>query len=160
MNVLDIALLVSAGIGLFIGYRSGLVKLLSFGVGITVGLLQAVLFYNEVGENIHALTDWEQWICSATAFVLVFAAVAACVIVLGRILRLILKAILLGLVDRLLGAILSAAIAITVLVAAVNTSAELMPDNNITGKTTQKQSLLYKKIAEKTFLIIEEAKID
>ena len=33
-----------------------------------------------------------------------------------------------------------------------------MPDNSVTSKTSQEESLLYKKVAEVTFLVIEEAK--
>ena len=40
----------------------------------------------------------------------------------------------------------------------VNLSESVMPDNSVTSKTSQEESLLYKKVAEVTFLVIEEAK--
>ena len=45
MNTLDIVLLVVAGIGMLFGLKSGLIKQLSFGAGIAIGLLQATIFY-------------------------------------------------------------------------------------------------------------------
>ena len=69
-----------------------------------------------------------------------------------------LKAILLGWLDRILGAVFSAMIAMGVVVLGVDISESLAPDNSITCKTSQNETLLYKKVAEVTFLIIEEAK--
>ena len=54
--------------------------------------------------------------------------------------------------------IFSIIIALGVVVLGVNISESIAPDNNITGKTSQKESLLYNEVAEVTFLIIEEAK--
>ena len=60
--------------------------------------------------------------------------------------------------DRILGAIFSAIVAIGIFVLGVNLSESVMPDNSVTSKTSQEESLLYKKVAEVTFLVIEEAK--
>ena len=65
---------------------------------------------------------------------------------------------LLGWFDRFLGAAFSASVAIGLVILGVNISESNAPDNEITGKTSQEESLLYKKCAEVTFLVIEEAK--
>ena len=160
MNILDIALLVVTSIGLILGYKAGIVKQLSFGAGIAIGLLQAMLFYKQGGEALHALTEWDKLLCTILAFVLILLATATVLIVLGKILRWLLEIILLGIIDSILGALLSAVISVGMFILAVNISAGLVPDNSITGKTTQEESVLYKTVAHKTFLIIEEAKID
>ena len=51
MNTLDIILLVAVGIGALFGLISGLVKQLSFGAGIAIGLLQATIFYPRAADR-------------------------------------------------------------------------------------------------------------
>jgi uncharacterized membrane protein required for colicin V production len=91
-------------------------------------------------------------------FIIAFAATAAIVNIIGTVLRWLLKVLLLGWLDRILGAIFSTIVALGFVVLGVNISDSISPDNEITGKTSQAESLLYKKVAEVTFLLIEEAK--
>jgi membrane protein required for colicin V production len=158
MNTLDIILLVAVGIGALFGLISGLVKQLSFGAGIFIGLLQATLFYPKASEWIREFTGWESLVCAILGFLAIFAATALVINLLGITLKWLLKAILLGWLDRVLGAIFSVVIAMCIVVMAVNISQGIAPDNKITGKTAQNESLLYEKVAEVTFLIIDEAK--
>lgn len=158
MNTLDIILLVAVGIGILFGLISGLVKQLSFGAGVIIGLLQATIFYPRTAAMLQGYTGWNDLICTILGFVIVFIAVALVINIAGSILRWLLKAILLGWLDRILGAIFSAIVAIGILVLGVNISESVAPDNDITSKTSQKESLLYKEVAEVTFLVIEEAK--
>ena len=158
MNTLDIVLLVAIGIGILVGLTSGLVKQLSFGAGIVISLFQATIFYPQAAAWLQRLTEWNSIICTILGFIIVFFATTLIINVIGLLLRWLLKAILLGWLDRTLGAILSAVIAMGLVVLGVNISESIVPDNKITGKTSQEESLLYKKVAEVTFLIIEEAK--
>ena len=158
MNTLDIVLLVAAGIGLIFGLKSGLVKQLSFGASIIIGLLQATIFYPRTAAWLQGLTEWDNLICTIVGFIIAFAATAAIVNIIGTILRWLLKVLLLGWLDRILGAIFSTIVALGFVVLGVNISDSISPDNEITGKTSQAESLLYKKVAEVTFLLIEEAK--
>ena len=158
MNTLDIVLLVAAGIGMLFGLKSGLVKQFSFGAGIIIGLLQATIFYPSAAAWLHKLTGWESLVCSVLGFGIIIVAAVIAINIIGLILRWLLKAILLGWLDRILGAVLSTIIALCLVVAGVNVCESIAPDNRITGKTSQEESLLYNKIADVTFLIIEEAK--
>ena len=158
MNTLDIVLLVAAGIGLLFGLKSGLVKQLSFGASIIIGLLQATIFYPRTAAWLQGLTEWDNLICTIAGFVIVFVATAAIINIAGAVLRWLLKAILLGWLDRILGAVFSTIVAMGIVVMGVNLSESCFPDSEITGKTSQAESLLYKKVAEVTFLVIEEAK--
>ena len=158
MNTLDIILLVAVGIGILFGLISGLVKQLSFGAGVIIGLLQATIFYPRTAAMLQGYTGWNDLICTILGFVIVFIAVALIINIAGSILRWLLKAILLGWLDRILGAIFSAIVAIGILVLGVNISENVAPNNGITSKTSQQESLLYKEVAEVTFLVIEEAK--
>ena len=158
MNTLDIALLVAVGIGVLFGLISGLVKQLSFGAGIAIGLLQATIFYPRAAAMLQGYTGWDNLICTILGFVIVFIATAMVINIVGFILRWLLKVILLGWLDRILGAIFSAIIAIGIFVLGVNICESVMPDNSVTSKTSQEESLLYKDCAEVTYLVIEEAK--
>ena len=158
MNILDIILLAAVSLGILFGTSKGIVRQLSFGVGIAVGLLQASIFYKRIATCIHGLTEWDYLICAIIGFVIVFIVVAAVINIAGTILKALLKAVLLGWFDRFLGAVFSASVAIGLVILGVNISESNAPDNEITGKTSQEESLLYKKCAEVTFLVIEEAK--
>ena len=158
MNTLDIVLLVAAGIGMLFGLKSGLVKQLSFGAGVAIGLLQATIFYPRTAGWLQELTGWNDTVCTILGFISIVVAATVIINVAGVILRWLLKAMLLGWLDRTAGAIFSIIIALGIVVLGVNLSESIAPDNKITGKTSQEESLLYNEVAEVTFLIIEEAK--
>ena len=158
MNTLDIVLLVAVGIGTLFGLISGLVKQLSFGAGIAIGLLQATIFYPKAAAWLQELTEWNDLLCTILGFLIIFATIALAINLTGFLLRWLLKTIMLGWLDRVLGAIFSAVIAMGIVVLGVNLGERITPNNNITCKTSQEESLLYKRVAAVTFLIIEEAK--
>lgn len=158
MNTLDIVLLVAAGIGMLFGLKSGLVKQLSFGAGIAIGLLQATIFYPRTTAWLQRLTGWENLICTILGFISIVLLSVIVINLIGVILRWLLKAVLLGWVDRIAGAIFSTIIALGIVVLVVNISESIIPNNKITGKTSQEKSLLYNEVSKVTFLIIEEAK--
>ena len=158
MNILDIILLIAICAGALFGIRKGIVRQLSAGVGIAVGLLQASIFYNRIAGWLQGITDWDYLACAILGFIIVFIIVAAIINIAGIIVKTLLKIVLLGWLDRTLGAIFSVIVAIGIVILGVNISEGLVPDNEVTGKTSQEESLLYKNCAEVTFLVIEEAK--
>ena len=115
MNTLDIVLLVAAGIGMLFGLKSGLVKQLSFGAGVAIGLLQATIFYPKTAAWLEEITSWDSLICTVLGFVLIVAAVTIAINIAGLLLRWLLKAVLLGWLDRIAGAIFSIIIAFSII---------------------------------------------
>ena len=158
MNTLDIILLATTGVAMLYGLKAGLVKQLTLGAGIFIGLLQATIFYQQAGTWINELSGWDSWICNTLGFTAILLAVAAVINIVGLILRWLLKIILLGWIDRILGALFSMFIGIIIIAFGVKISNNLFPDNKITGQTSQEESLLYKEVADITFTIIEEVK--
>ena len=158
MNTLDIILLVATGIATIYGLKTGLVKQLTLGAGVIIGLLQATIFYEQAGTWINELSGWESWICNALGFIGILLAIAIIINLAGLILRWLLRIVLLGWVDRILGAVFSIFIAIIIVAFGVKISNNILPNNEITGQTSQEESLLYKEVAEITFTIIEEVK--
>lgn len=157
MNTLDIALAAIILVGLIYGYCKGLIKQLSFGAGIALGLLQAVLFYPTAAVWIKDYTQWADWIAVPAAFLAILICVVIVFKVAGVILAWILNLCHLAFIDRALGAIFSTIIAMFILVGAVALTENFMPDNKYTGKTSQENSLLYKHTKILTSLIIDEA---
>lgn len=157
MNTLDIALAAVVLIGFIYGYCKGIIKQLSFGAGIALGLLQAVLFYPTVTVWIKDYTQWADWVAIPAAFVAILISVVIIFKVAGVILAGILKLCNLAFIDRILGALFSAIVAMFIIVGAVTLSENIMPENEYTGKTSQKNSLLYKHTKILTSLIIDEA---
>ena len=157
MNTLDIVLLVALILGFIYGYIKGIIKQLSFGAGIIIGLLQAVLFHPVVAGWIKDYTGWEEWATTAAAFVAIFLCVMIVLKVAGVLLAAILKFVHLQFVDSVLGALFSALVAMFIYVGAVKLASDIFPDNKYTNKTSKKNSLLYKYAQGLTSLIIDEA---
>lgn len=158
MNVLDIILLAAIGIGIIYGCWAGFVKQLTLGAGIVIGLLQATIFYQQAGIRLNELSGWNPLLCNILGFLSIFLGIALVINLTGILLRWLIKIVMLGWVDRILGAIFSMFIAVIILVFGVKMSNLILPENEITGQTSQKESVLYKEVAEMTFTIIEEVK--
>lgn len=157
MNILDYILAAAIATGFIYGYCKGIIKQLTFGAGIILGLLQAVLYYPTVAGWIQSYTNWADWITTPAAFAGIIICAVIVLKVAGVILAGILKLVHLQFIDRAIGAIFSTIIAIMLFVGAVTLSNDIAPDNRYTGKTTQKESLLYNYAQGFTFLIIDEA---
>lgn len=158
MNYLDIVLIVALVIGFAIGYFKGLVSQISFGAGVVIGLLQAVLFYAPVSERIQDATDWENVICSIIAFIGIILAVIVIFKIAGWLISALLKAIHLGILDRILGALFSTVIAMLLVVGITNAANTVMPELELFSRTTQKHSMLYNKVQDITLSILGEVK--
>ncbi len=158
MNLLDMLLLAMMAIGFIIGYKVGAVKQISFGAGIGIGLLQAIVMYPKVGFWIQDKTEWANWFCSILAFIIIMAAVIAVVHLAGKIITGILEIFYLRLAERIIGALFYTYIATLLLAAIVHISDRFTPDDKVLGKTSQRESLLYKEIVGRSIWVIEEAK--
>ena len=160
MNTLDIVLLASILIGFIIGLRAGLIKQLTLGAGIAIGLLLAVLYYPAAATWIQEMAGWDKWLCSFAGFSALLVSSIVALSVVGIILRWLLSLVFLGIADRLLGGLFSASIAILAVTMTVEMSSGIIPDNSITGETSQRESVLYNKVSKITFSVIEEIKKD
>lgn len=158
MNTLDIILLAVSLIGFVMGFKTGLVRQITLGAGIVVGLLLAVIHYPSTGLWLMGITGWNELLCSCLGFVMIFLAAVAVLSVVGYILRWLLKLVLLGFIDRILGGLLATFIAALLLSIVVNCSVLILPENSVTGKTSQKNSLLYKEVAKVTGQVINEVR--
>lgn len=157
MNILDIIILVIAIVGFAYGYFKGIIKQLTLGAGIIIGLLLAMLYYPAGSEIVKGYTNLQDWLCIPIAFAAILLCSVLLLKVIGVLLSGLLKLIHLGFIDSLLGAVFSTIIGLILSVGAVNLTSSIFPDNKYTGKTSQDNSLLYKHTKVFTSLIIDKA---
>ena len=157
MNTLDIILIIVAAAGFGYGYFKGIIKQLTLGAGIVLGLLLAMLYYPAGSEIVKGYTNLQDWLCIPIAFAIILLCTTLLLKVIGVLLSGLLKLIHLGFIDSILGALFSTIIGIMLFVGAVNITNSIKPENRYTGKTSQKNSLLYKHTQIFTSLIIDKA---
>ena len=158
MNLLDMLLLAMMTIGFIVGYKVGAVKQISFGAGVAIGLLQAIVMYPKVGFWIYDKTELPNWLCNTLAFILIVAAVIAVVHLAGKIITAILEIFYIRMAERIIGALFYTCIATLLLASIVHISDRFTPDSKVLGKTSQRSSLLYKESVGRSIWVIEEAK--
>ena len=158
MNTLDIVLLVILSIGGIYGYIKGLIGQLTFGVGLIIGLLQAIFTYAVISERIALYTGWNIYLCEIISFIGVIVIISLIFKTLGVVATAILKKLHINIINRIAGAVVSAFFAALLFIGAVKATNTLFPEIEITSKTTQENSMLYKHISLKTSIIIEEVK--
>ncbi len=158
MNTLDIVLLVTLSVGGIYGYTKGLISQLTFGVGLAIGLLQAIIYYPIVGERLLLHIEISPFICNIFSFIGIVAVSVLLFKVLGTVSTAILKALHLNIINKLAGAILSAFFAALLFIGIVKGVNTLFPEIPETSQTSQNSSLLYKHVCGGTTMIIEEVK--
>ena len=158
MNTLDIIFAVVVCIGFAIGCYKGIIKQLTLGAGIIIGLLQAILFYPSLGCKLVEWTGWSELVCNLLGGILIFAIIVSLFQLIGAIIRWFLRLILLGFADRLLGGLLSSAITVLLFVGAVSAISKIDNTNALFGQTSQENSMLYKPMRKLSVAFIEEMK--
>lgn len=158
MNTLDIIFAVVVCIGFAIGCYKGIIKQLTLGAGIIIGLLQAILFYPSLGCKLVEWTGWSELVCNILGGILIFAIIVSLFQLIGAIIRWFFRLILLGFADRLLGGLLSSAITMLLFVGAVSAISKIDNTNALFGQTSQENSMLYKPMRKLSVAFIEEMK--
>ena len=158
MNTLDIIFAVVVCIGFAIGCYKGIIKQLTLGAGIIIGLLQAILFYPSLGCKLVEWTGWSELVRYLLGGILIFAIIVSLFQLIGAIIRWFFRLILLGFADRLLGGLLSSAITMLLFVGAVSAISKIDNTNALFGQTSQENSMLYKPMRKLSVAFIEEMK--
>ena len=146
MNVLDIIYAAAILIALVSGYMTGLLKKVSFLLGVLFGLFNTTVLMPGACELLAKHLDWDETAISVTAFIALMVLSIIAIKLAVNVLTWFLDLLGLNFINKIAGAILSAFIAMLIVTAVVDISALLAPDNKITGKTTQEKSVLYNKV--------------
>jgi uncharacterized membrane protein required for colicin V production len=158
MNTLDIIFAAVVCIGFAIGCYKGIIRQLTLGAGIVIGLLQAILFYPTLGSKLVEWTGWYVFGCNFIAGVFIFAVVVGVLNAIGSIIRWFLRLILLGFADRLLGGLLCGAVSTLLFVGVVSVINKIDSTNAIFGKTSQENSMLYRPMRKLSVDFVEGMK--
>ena len=141
MNVLDIIYFAVTVCALFGGYKAGFLSKVSFPLGILFGIFNASVLFTDTSELLKNYLDWDETAISVTAFIVIMV-----LSVIAISLAISIICWLLNIFNRIAGALLSAFLALLIVTAIVDLTSLVAPDNKITGKTTQEQSVLYNKV--------------
>lgn len=159
MNLLDIILIIAIVLGLWYGYKRGIISQLSFGAGIAFALLQTSTFLPAIATFVDDVTKLGATVSMVVGFILLLVVSIYAFKLLAKLLTNLLEAMSLNFINQILGAIFSAYIALLLVSTIVNvTGSYISPENSITGRTAQRESLFYKKSLETTSSIIDEVR--
>lgn len=146
MNVLDIIYIAVIALALIGGFRTGFLEKISFLMGAAFGLFNATVLLQSTSEMIKRYLNWDDTAIQVTAFIaLMVLSIIAIKLVVSIVTRL-LKLLGINIINRIAGALLSVFISLLVVTALVDLSSLVVPENKITGKTTQEESVLYNKV--------------
>ncbi len=146
MNALDIIYIATTLCALFGGYKAGFLNKVSFPLGILFGFFNASVLFTDTGEILRNYLDWDETAISVTAFIVIMVLSIIAISLAVYVVSWILKLLGLNIFNRIAGALLSAFVTLLIVTAIVDLTSIVAPENKITGKTTQEQSVLYNKV--------------
>lgn len=146
MNVLDVIYIAVTICALFGGFRAGFLKKISFPMGALFGLFNATVLMSSTSELLKSYLNWDETAIKVTAFIAIMVLSIIAISLAVGIVSWLLKLLGLNIFNRMAGALLSAFVTLLIVTAIVDLSSLVVPDNSITGKTTQEQSVLYNKV--------------
>ncbi len=109
MTALDIILFVPVIYGFVRGIFRGLVGELTAIIAILTALILTKLFAPETAAWLMQCTGWQEYVCQACSYLVIFFSVALAATLLGKFITRLIKAISLGWLNRLTGAVFGAA---------------------------------------------------
>lgn len=113
MNWLDIAIIVSTGVLLLLGWKLGVVHLAVVAVGAFLGITLASRFKDEVEPAFSVLGLGDNW-AEVAAFIAIFLIALAAALVAGSMLRFMSRRLKIGWADNAIGATLGLVVSLAV----------------------------------------------
>ena len=151
MNVLDIIYIAAILCASVAGYSTGFLSKVSLPLGAVFGLFNATVLMPDTCELLKRYLDWDDTAIKITAFIALMVMSIIAIKLAVSLVSWFLKLIGLNFINRIAGALLSVFVTLLIVTALIDLSSLLAPDNNITGKTTQENSLLYNKVVDDVY---------
>ncbi|HJD92637.1 CvpA family protein [Bacteroides coprosuis] len=159
MQPLDIAILLFVGLGIFAGYRKGLLHQLASLLGFIVGLYVAKEYFSSVAEEISPRVIDSISVAQAVSFIGIWILVPIVFSILASLLTFIMDKIYLGWVNRLLGIVVGVIKYILLLSIILCVFDFIDSDNKIISETKKTESVLYrptKSVTKVLFFVVKD----
>ena len=137
MNWLDIAIIVSTGVLLLLGWKLGVLHLTVVAVGSFLGITLASRFKDEIEPAFSVLGLGDNW-AEVAAFIAIFLIALAAALVAGSMLRFMSKRLKIGWADNAIGAALGLVVSLAVwstLLSTVQSHPVLGLESTVEGST-------------------------
>ncbi len=135
--VFHIIIIIVAIVGIFIGFRKGMIHQIATILGILFGIVTCRIFHDQVVEFLQktfpsiAETTSAEFSYSVIASALIFAVVYLVFLMLAKVIRSAVKMVNIGMLDSLAGAVIGALKYLLVLSLAMNLLVAMNPNSNI-----------------------------
>ena len=136
MGTLDIAIIVCLLPSLYFGIRNGLVKQIISVAVIYLGITLSLRFADPVSQGVISLLKVQPFWAKTVSFIIIFAAVALGLNILGNIIQKAISATPVGFANRLLGVLLSLFISMLIIALVIYMVDSL---NQLTGFISEKK---------------------
>lgn len=146
MNALDIIYIAAILCAAYSGFRSGFLQKISLPMGALFGFFNATVLMSSISEEVKKSLDWDETAIKVMVFIAIMVISIIAISLIVSAAAWLIKSFGLNIFNRIAGALLSAFVALLVVTAIIDLTSVVAPDNSITGKTTQKGSVLYEKV--------------
>jgi len=147
MQVIDIVMVVFAGLMMILGFRKGLIISLASLVALILGIYAAVYFSNFAGEILHSTFDISSTYLPVISFVVTFLAVLIGVLLIGKLIEKMVDVVGIGFLNHLAGAVLGLVKSILILSVIFFVITIADPNQKLITPKAKQESLFYKHIA-------------
>ena len=146
MEIIDIIILIFAGLMVILGFRKGLIISLATLVALVLGIYLAVHFSNFAADFLKSNFDTSATYLPVLSFSITFLVVLIGVLFLGKLIEKVVKTVGLGFLNHLTGAILGLVKSVLILSVAFWVIAMADPGEKLITPKAKHGSLFYKHI--------------
>lgn len=147
MEIVDIIILVFAGLMVILGFRKGLIISLASLVALVLGIYAAVYFSHWAGEFLGSLLDTTSTFLPAIYFAITFLAVLIGVMLLGKLIEKLVNVAGMGFLNHLAGAVLGLVKSVLILSVVFWLISVADPNQKLITPWAKEKSLFYKHVA-------------
>ncbi len=147
MQVVDIVILVFAGLMMILGFRKGLIISLASLVALILGIYAAVYFSHFAGELLRTTFDISSTYLPMISFAVTFLAVLIGVLLIGKVIEKLVDVVGMGFLNHLAGALMGLIKSILILSVIFFIITIADPNQKLITSTVKEKSIFYKDIA-------------
>jgi len=147
MQVIDIVILVFAGLMVILGFRKGFIISLATLVALILGIYAAVYFSHFASPLLKSTFDISSAYLPVISFAVTFLAVLIAVLLVGKLIEKMVSAVGMGFLNHLAGALLGLVKSVLILSVVFYLINLADPDGHLITKKAKEESIFYKPVA-------------